>query len=66
MALGVFSALPHGGGRLAPIDKKALGREIPIPAGDENGAKDGDLVSVSLSKRGRYELVLGKVVQKLG
>jgi ribonuclease R len=66
MALGVFRALPHGGGRLAPIDKKALGREIPIPVGDENGAKDGDLVSVSLAKRGRYELVLGKVVQRLG
>ncbi|MFO1148890.1 MAG: ribonuclease R [Alsobacter sp.] len=66
MALGVFRALPHGGGRLAPVDKKALGREIPIPPGDENGAKDGDLVSVSLSKRGRYDLVLGKVVQRLG
>ena len=48
MVLGVYRALPGGGGRLAPIDKKALGREIPIPIGDENGAKDGDLVSVTV------------------
>lgn len=64
--LGVFRAGPGGGGRIAPIDKKALGREIPIPVGDENGAKDGDLVSVTLTKRGRFDLVLGKVSERLG
>src|SRR5215207_4204690 len=31
--LGVFRALPGGGGRLTPIDKKQLGRELSIPAG---------------------------------
>ena len=31
--LGIFRALPGGGGRLAPIDKKQLGRELTIPAG---------------------------------
>ena len=50
--LGVFRALPGGGGRIAPVDKKPLGKEIPIPVGDENGAADGDLVSVTLAKRG--------------
>jgi ribonuclease R len=64
--IGVFRALPGGGGRLAPIDKKSLGREIPIPVGDENGAVDGDLVSVTLAKRGRFDLALGKVSQRLG
>jgi ribonuclease R len=64
--LGVFRAFPGGGGAIAPIDKKQLGREIPVPVGDENGASDGDLVSVSLAKRGRFGLVLGKVMEKLG
>ena len=64
--LGVFRAFPGGGGAIAPIDKKQLGREIPVPVGDENGAADGDLVSVSLAKRGRFGLVLGKVMEKLG
>ena len=31
--LGIFRALPGGGGRLAPIDKKQLGRELAIPPG---------------------------------
>ena len=30
-ALGIFRALPGGGGRLVPIDKKQLGRELAIP-----------------------------------
>ena len=31
--LGIFRALPSGGGRLEPIDKKQLGRELAIPPG---------------------------------
>ena len=31
--LGIFRALPGGGGRLVPIDKKQLGRELAIPPG---------------------------------
>ncbi|MCP8939867.1 ribonuclease R [Alsobacter sp. SYSU M60028] len=66
MVLGVFRADPGGGGRLAPVDKKSLGREIPIPPGDEGGASDGDLVSVALTQKGRFGLTLGKVTDKLG
>ena len=29
--LGIFRAAPGGGGRLEPIDKKQLGRELAIP-----------------------------------
>ncbi|MCZ8100681.1 MAG: ribonuclease R [Burkholderiales bacterium] len=64
--IGVFRALPGGGGSIAPVDKRQLGKEIPIPVGDEHGAADGDLVSVSLAKRGRFDLTLGKVVERLG
>ena len=30
-ALGIFRALPGGGGRLVPVDKKQLGKELAIP-----------------------------------
>ncbi len=47
--LGIFRALPNGGGRLVPIDKKQLGREISIPASATASAVDGDLVAVEVS-----------------
>ena len=43
--LGIFRALPEGGGRLVPVDKKAREREIQILPGDEGEAQDGDLVA---------------------
>ncbi len=64
--IGVFRAVPGGGGRLAPVDKKSLGREIPIPPGDEKDAADGDLVAVSLTKIGRFGATVAKVREKLG
>lgn len=64
--IGVFRSMPGGGGRLAPVDKKAQGREIPIPPGDENGAQDGDLVSVAINKLGRFGATVAKVREKLG
>ncbi|PSC03034.1 ribonuclease R [Alsobacter soli] len=64
--VGVFRSVPGGGGRLAPVDKKALGREIPIPPGDEKDAEDGDLVSVSLTKVGRFGATVAKVRERLG
>jgi ribonuclease R len=47
-ALGIFRALAGGGGRVTPVDKKALGREYVVRPGDEAGAKDGDLVTLSV------------------
>ena len=51
--LGIFRALPNGGGRLEPIDKKQLGRELSIRAGDDAEAQDGDLVAVEVSRAAR-------------
>jgi ribonuclease R len=50
--LGVFRKLPGGGGRLATIDKKNLGRELTIPEGATLDAEEGDLVSVEVSRSG--------------
>ncbi len=64
--LGIFRSLPGGGGRLVPIDKKQLGREITIPAGAEAALADGDLVAVEVSRHGRLGLPSGSVVENLG
>ncbi|MCR6736329.1 MAG: ribonuclease R [Afipia sp.] len=64
--LGIFRALPNGDGRLIPIDKKQVGRELAIAAAYANGAQDGDLVSVELMRSRGYGLPSGKVKERLG
>lgn len=64
--LGIFRAMPQGGGRLIPIDKKQLGREVVIAPGGENEARDGELVSVELLREGRFGLPRARVKEKLG
>jgi ribonuclease R len=65
--LGIYRALPHGGGRLSPIDKKQLGRELAIPAGAGGDAQDGDLVAVEVAQnRGRLGLPTARVTERLG
>jgi len=64
--LGIFRALPGGGGRLIPVDKKQAGRELNIAKTDTGGAADGDLVSVDLVRTRGYGLASGKVKERLG
>jgi len=64
--LGIFRALPTGGGRLVPISKKDLGRELTIPASMTLDAEDGDLVAADVAKQGRYGLPVAHVKEKLG
>jgi ribonuclease R len=64
--LGVFRLLPNGGGRLEPIDKKQLGRELAIPPGATADAKDGDLVAVELTRHGRLGLQTAQIKERLG
>src|SRR5688500_9442620 len=64
--LGIFRALPNGGGRLEPVDKKQLGRELTIPPGATAEAKDGDLVAVELTRQGRFGLPTAQVKERLG
>jgi ribonuclease R len=64
--LGIFRSLPGGGGRLVPIDKKQLGRELSIPAGATAGAVDGDLIAIEVARHGRLGLQAGSVVERLG
>jgi ribonuclease R len=64
--LGIFRALPGGGGRLVPVDKKQRGRELSIPPGATDGASDGDLVAVDVAPSRRLGLATGRVKEKLG
>jgi ribonuclease R len=64
--LGVFRAVPGGGGRLVPVDKKSLGRELTIAPGATHEAQDGDLVSAEVSRQGRYGLPSARVKERLG
>ena len=64
--LGIFRRLPGGGGRLVPIDKKQLGRELGIAPGATAGAVDGDLVAVEVARQGRLGLPAASVVERLG
>ncbi len=64
--LGIFRALPQGGGRMVPVDKKQAGRELSIAPHDAGGAQDGDLVSVDLIRTRGYGLASGRVKERLG
>lgn len=64
--LGIYRALPQGGGRLVPVDKKQAGRELNIAKADSAGAEDGDLVSVELARTRGFGLASGKVKERLG
>jgi ribonuclease R len=64
--LGIFRGLAGGGGRLVPIDKKQLGRELAIAPNATAGAVDGDLVAVEVARHGRLGLPAGTVVERLG
>ncbi|MPZ41177.1 MAG: ribonuclease R [Rhizobiales bacterium] len=65
--LGIFRALSGGGGRLSPIDKKQVGRELTVPEGATGDAEDGDLVAVETAppRRG-LGLATARVVERLG
>ncbi len=64
--LGLFRSMPDGGGRFVPVNKKDRGKEIPVNPGDENGARDGDLVTVGLIKSGRFGVPHARIKERLG
>jgi ribonuclease R len=64
--LGIYRPLPDGSGRLTPVDKKSLGREIEIPRGAAAGAAEGDLVSAELLTQRAQGLPQARVRERLG
>ncbi len=64
--LGIFRALPGGGGRLSPVEKKQLGKELAIPAGATADAQDGDLVAAEVTRSAGYGLQSARIRERLG
>src|SRR5215813_2752370 len=65
--LGIFRAAAGGGGRLVPIDKKEVGRELAIAPGAGGEARDGDLVAVEVAARqSGYGPPSARVTERLG
>ena len=64
--LGVFRAEPGGGGRILPVDKKALGRSLLVAPGAEGDALDGDLVAVDAPGRAGFSAQSARVTERLG
>ena len=64
--IGIYRSLAAGGGRLVPVDKKALGRELAVPPGADAGARDGDLVAAEVSRPRGYGAATARVTERLG
>jgi ribonuclease R len=64
--IGIFRSLPGGGGRLVPVDKKALGRELAIAPNATLDAQDGELVAAEVAKEGRFGLPSARIKERLG
>ena len=64
--LGIFRALPGGGGRLSPVEKKQVGKELSIPPGATADAQDGDLVAAEVTRSAGYGLQTARVRERLG
>jgi len=61
--LGVVREAP-GGGRIEPVDRKQ--KELIVDADGLKGAKEGDLVAVTVSRSGRYGLDRARVSEVIG
>ncbi len=64
--IGIFRSLPGGGGRLIPVDKKALGRELAFAPSATLDAEDGELVAADVAKEGRFGLPSARIKERLG
>ncbi len=63
--LGIFRALPGGGGVIDPVDRKQL-KEWPVPRGQTNEAESGELVRFELTRSSRMGVQTARVTERLG
>jgi ribonuclease R len=61
--LGIYRET-DGMGRVVPIDRR--GSELMVLPGAVNGAQDGELVSVEITKSGRHGLPSARVLDRVG
>ncbi len=63
--VGIYRKGSRGSGHVLPVDRKQL-REWPVDAGDEGGARNGDLVRFDIQPRGRSAISGARIVETLG
>jgi ribonuclease R len=63
--LGVYRIIRGQGARLIPVDKKSR-HDLQVVAGDENGARDGELVEADIVKDHGRGLPRARVRERLG
>jgi ribonuclease R len=63
--LGVYRLVRGHGARVVPVDKRAR-HELSVAAGDDNGARDGELVAVDVVKGRGAGLPRARVRDRLG
>ncbi len=63
--VGIFRAIPRGGGTIEPVNRKEL-RSWPVQKGDEGPARDGDLVRFDLQRTGRFTTPRARILETLG
>jgi ribonuclease R len=63
--LGVYRVLQGLGARIVPVDKKAR-HELQVMKGDENGARDGELVEAEIKQDRGRGLPSARVRERLG
>ena len=64
--LAVFRREKDGSGRAQPVEKRAAGRDLTIPAGMTGDAEDGDLVALEPLRATRLGGPVARVVETLG
>ena len=65
--LGIFRALPDGGGRLVPVDKKQVGRELAIaPDADAGRARTATSSRSNCARTRGFGLPPARVKERLG
>lgn len=65
-ALGIIRAHPDGILRFVPVDKKARGEEIKLHPDGQEKLQDGDLVSATLAKTGRFGTPQARIKERHG
>jgi ribonuclease R len=64
--VGVVRRLADGRAVIVPAEKRAGGREIPMVRGGDNGARDGDVVSVAVERSPRFGAPQARILENLG
>ncbi len=64
--LGVYNKLETGGGRVRPVEKRAMGRDWFIPVGLDEGAMDGELVALAPLRERAFGVPSARVVERFG